>query len=157
MARPHSFEITLSNNETENVGLQHLLDSEPEWFIPDSKSRAAILAAFNLEKRYARAFDLVWIKGRMRSHETTALTIDPAQITLIELKSTRKRLPANPRGFFFGATKNEFDLAEALGDAFRFCFVCLHPETRSHKLVSFSELRELIKVQRIQYQINLHA
>lgn len=155
MAREHSFGITLSNNRTENVGLQHLLDSEPEWFVPDSKSRRAILDSLGLEKRFSRAFDLVWVKGRRRSDDDASMTVTPANITLIELKTTRKRLPDNPRGFFFGATDNEFQLAQQLGDAFRFCFVCLHPETRSHALVSYRDLQDLIKVKRIQYQINL--
>ncbi|MDX6768183.1 MAG: hypothetical protein SF051_01515 [Elusimicrobiota bacterium] len=155
MAREHSFGITLSNNRTENVGLQHLLDSEPEWFVPDSKSRRSILDSLGLEKRYSRAFDLVWVKGRKRTDDEASMTVSPDNITLIELKTTRKRLPDNPRGFFFGATDNEFQLAEKLGDAFRFCFVCLHPETRSHKLVSYRDLQNLIKVKRIQYQINL--
>lgn len=155
MAHEHSFGITLRNNHTENVGLQHLLDSEPEWFVPDSKSRRAILEALGLEKRFSRAFDLVWVKGRQRTADEASMIVSPQNITLIELKTTRKRLPGNPSGFFFGATDNEFQLARRLGDAFRFCFVCLHPDTHSHKLVSYLDLETLIKVKRIQYQINL--
>ena len=36
------------------------------------------------------------------------------EIFLVELKTTRKYLPKNPKGFFFGATQNEFDFGERL-------------------------------------------
>lgn len=154
MARDHSFKITLSNNITEKAGLAHLLDMEPEWFVPDSAGRKAILLALGLDNQFRRAFDLVWIPGRKRDG-AKELIIDPATIILIELKTTQKRLPQNPGGFFFGATDNEFKLAEKLGESYRFCFVCLHAETRSHKLVSYGALQDLIKIKRVQYQINL--
>lgn len=154
MAREHSFTITLSNNLTEKAGLAHLLDKEPEWFVPDSAGRNTILVALGLDKKFRRAFDLVWIPGRKRNG-TTELTIDPTTIILIELKTTRKKLPRNPRGFFFGATDNEFKLARTLGESYRFCFVCLHPETPTHFLLSLAELEKAIRVKRIQYQINL--
>lgn len=155
MAREHSFKITLSNNKTEKSGLDYLLSEEPEWFVPDSDGRKRVLDALKLPHKFRRSFDIVRIKGRTRENGITELTASPADITLIELKTTKKRLPNNPKGFFFGATENEFEAARLAGDSFRFCFVCLHPETRSHKLVSLEELNLLIKVKRIQYQINL--
>ena len=54
------------------------------------------------------------------------------EVTLVELKCTQTYLPENPKGFFFGATQNEFDFGERLGDKFRFCFVCLNPGSLSH-------------------------
>ncbi len=134
MAREHSFTITLSNNRTEKAGLQRLLDAEPAWILPDKNSRREILEAFGLPKTFSRAFDLVWIKGRKRTDPASPLTATPEGITLIELKTTRKNLPDNPHGFFFGATENEFALAKRLGDSFRFCFVCLH-DARSEILI----------------------
>jgi hypothetical protein len=77
------------------------------------------------------------------------------EIILIELKVTKKFLPMSPKGFFFGATENEFKFGELLGDRFRFCFVCLHPGSISHVLLSIDELEKLIRTRRIQYQINL--
>lgn len=155
MPREHSFTITLSNNRTESAGLRQLLDSEPEWIVPDKDARREILRAFELPKSFARAFDLIWIKGRKRADLTFPLKANAEEIILIELKTTRKKLPDNPHGFFFGATQNEFDLAKRLGDSFRFCFVCLHPESLSHKLLTLSELEGMIQTKRVQYQINL--
>ena len=76
-------------------------------------------------------------------------------MTLIELKTTQKCLPECPKGFFFGATENEFELARQLGDQYRFCFVCLHPDSPGFSLVSEAELQALIRTKRTQYQINL--
>ncbi|GCF82072.1 hypothetical protein BKL48_25215 [Bacillus cereus] len=49
-----------------------------------------------------------------------------SEITLIELKTTKKEVPNNSLGFFFGVTENEFELARLLGNQYKFCFVCLH-------------------------------
>lgn len=155
MARAHSFRITLSNNRTEKEGLAYLLDHEPEWFLPDSRGRKKILEVFGLDGKFARAFDLVRIRGKRRQSGTDWVVAATDEVVFIELKTTKKELPDNPLGFFFGATKNEFDFAEKVGDRFRFCFVCLHPSCRSHKLLSLAELSPLVKSKRIQYQINL--
>ena len=77
------------------------------------------------------------------------------EITLIEIKSTKKKLENNPYGFFFGATENEFDIALKLGNKYKFCFVCLHPDTTNYVTLTTKELDKIIKNKRIQYQINL--
>lgn len=81
--------------------------------------------------------------------------VDIDTIVLVELKTTKKRLENNPHGFFFGATENEFTLAKELGDQYKFCFVCLYPETKSYKMMTLPELENMIKNKRTQYQVNL--
>ena len=108
---------------------------------------------FNIDKSFSRAFDLVYIKN---SGNNNSITVnDKDKIIFIELKTTKKYLPNNPRGFFFGATKNEFDLAKMLGGKYKFCFVCLHKDSLSYSLLTTPELKSMIKTKRIQYQINL--
>lgn len=108
---------------------------------------------FNISLNFSCAFDLVYIKD---SGNNNSITIqDKENIIFIELKTTKKYLPNNPHGFFFGATKNEFDLAEILGDKYKFCFVSLHVDSLSYSLLTTNELASLIKTKRIQYQINL--
>ena len=155
MAHAHSFQITLSNNKTEKEGLDYLLACQPEWFLPDAEGRKNILKVFGLDQKFSRAFDLVWVKGRARLQGEKRIVASTDTVVFIELKTTKKRLPNNPHGFFFGVTKNEFDFAEKLAERFAFCFTCLHPDCRSHALLSLAELKPLIKTQRIQYQINL--
>lgn len=80
-----------------------------------------------------------------------------SEIILVELKTTKKKLENNPRGFFFGATENEFNLAKKFEDKFRFCFVSLHPDSKGFELLTLSEMNKLIKTKRVQYQINLKS
>lgn len=154
MASEKSYSITLSNNVSEKEALQYLIDSDKNFINPDKEGRKVIMELLNIDKRYARAFDLILISGQSNLEEVIELK-DTDQITLIELKTTKKKLENNPKGFFFGATQNEFDLAEYLGDQYKFCFVSLHPESLSYEILSVPELEEIIKSKRIQYQINL--
>jgi hypothetical protein len=154
LANKHSFKITLSNNKTEKEGIGYLTDIDNRFIYPDKETRKKMLKLLNVSQKYNRTFDLIFIEKV--SYEKGEILIDNLlDITLIELKTTKKSLPNNPIGFFFGATENEFDLAELLGDQYKFCFICLHPECTSYKLLTLSELNDIIKTKRIQYQINL--
>lgn len=154
MASEKSYTITLSNNVSEKEALQFLIDSDKNFINPDKESRKVIMELLNIDKRFSRAFDLILIPGHSNIEEVIDLK-ETDQITLIELKTTKKKLENNPSGFFFGATQNEFDLAESLGDKYKFCFVSLHPESLSYKILSVPELEKIIKTKRVQYQINL--
>lgn len=64
-----------------------------------------------LPRKYSRAFDLFKVPGSINS-ENEIVVSNVSEIQLIELKTTKKHLPNNPRGFFFGATENEFNIAK---------------------------------------------
>lgn len=83
------------------------------------------------------------------------LDLPVTELTLIELKTTQKKLINNPDGFFFGATENEFNLAQTLGMRYMFCFISLHAESAKYICLTLDELEPRIKTKRIQYQINL--
>lgn len=151
-----SFTITRKNNATEKQGIQYMESLGQGFFCVDRNERQYILELLGQPKKYARSFDMILVPrlaGKQLSLETIEAHID--EVALIELKCTRKLLPNNPKGFFFGATQNEFDFGESLGDKFRFCFVCLNPESLSYALLSVPELEQIIRTRRIQYQINL--
>jgi len=154
MAGKQSYTITIDNNITEKEGINFLLNSDMNFINPDKESRKILMEILNIDSKYKRAFDLILIPGHTNL-ETVISLKDSDDIILVELKTTKKKLENNPRGFFFGATQNEFDLAEQLGDNFKFCFVSLHPESKSYKLLTLGELNSIIKTKRIQYQINL--
>ena len=107
-----------------------------------------------LDSKFKRAFDLILIEGHYNQESLIDLHKND-RITLVELKTTKKFLPNNPKGFFFGATENEFAIAKKLGNKYKFCFVSLHEDSRSYSLLSLSELNSRIQNKRIQYQINL--
>ncbi len=151
-----SFTITRKNNATEKDGIRYMESLGRGFFFINKDERKRILELLGQPKNFSRSFDMVLIPrlaGADLSIDAIETHID--EVTLIELKCTRARLPNNPKGFFFGATQNEFDFGERLGDKFRFCFVCLNPETPSYAMLSVPELEKIIRTRRIQYQINL--
>ena len=150
----HSYKITLSNNKTEKQAVNYLLLADKRFLLPTKEGRKQLVEVLGLDKKYSRAFDLFILPGYQNNEQE--ITVDDVnKITLIELKTTQKYLPNNPKGFFFGATQNEFDLAEKLGEQYKFCFVSLHNNSLSHSLLSLDELNKLIVNKRTQYQINL--
>ena len=156
MSRKHSFVITLSNNKTEKEGVLYLLENHTGFYETTKESKKEILALLNIEKRYTRSFDLIYIPNLdVEKLDSSHLKIHLEDIILVELKTTKEYLPENPKGFFFGATENEFNFGKILGDKFRFCFVCLNENSKSYKLLTLGELNSIIRNKRIQYQINL--
>jgi hypothetical protein len=151
-----SFTITRKNNATEKEGIQYMESLNQGFFFIDKDERKRILELLDQPKNFARSFDMVHIP-RLAGEELSLQAIETHinEVTLVELKCTRAFLPNNPKGFFFGATQNEFDFGERLGDKFRFCFVCLNAESLSHALLSVPDLEQIIRTRRIQYQINL--
>ena len=151
-----SFTLTRKNNATEKEGIQYLESLNQGFFFVNKDERQRILTLLDQPKNFSRSFDMVLVPRLARAQlslETIETHID--EVMLIELKCTRAFLPNNPKGFFFGATQNEFDFGERLGEMFRFCFVCLNPQSLSHALLSVPELEQIIRTRRIQYQINL--
>jgi hypothetical protein len=154
MAYNHSYTITIDNNISEKEAISYLISSDINFINPDKESRKTVMNLLKMDKKYSRAFDLILIPGHTNLEQIISLQ-NADNIILIELKTTKKKLINNPKGFFFGATENEFNLASQLGDKYKFCFVSLHPETKSYVLLTLDELNSKIKTKRIQYQINL--
>lgn len=156
MSRAHSFVITLSNNLTEKEGVNYLIENHTGFFKIDRAFKKDLLDALDLSHKFLQAFDMIYIPEFVGKVITDGFIIANLEnIILIELKTTKKFLPHNPRGFFFGATENEFKFGEALGPKFRFCFVCLNEQSPSFSLMTVQELEEIIRNRRIQFQINL--
>jgi len=154
MAVSTSHTITIRNNISEKEGIQYILDNYKEMFNPDAKVRKELLKRFNIDQRFSKAFDLIQIPGSDNTIEE--INIDDIEvINFIELKTTKKKLLDNPSKFFFGATQNEFDLADQLGNKYKFCFVSLHEESKSASFLSKEEVFSIIQNKRIQFQINL--
>lgn len=156
MSRKHSFTLTLSNNVTEKEGVNFLIENYTGFFKIDLVTKKELLDLLKIEHRYLQAFDLIYIPDMVgKEVNSDFLQTYLEDIILIELKTTKKYLPENPKGFFFGATENEFNFGKILGDRFRFCFVSLNEKGSSYSLQTIEELEVRIKNRRIQYQINL--
>ena len=154
MANKHSYTITLDNNKSEKEAINFLVESNIEFLNPDKESRKFIMEKMNIPSQFSRAFDLIMIRGRNNKSQNIELS-DFEELTLIELKTTKKKLPNLPKGFFFGATESEFQLARLMKDKYKFCFISIHKDSLSYSLLTLDELDKIIKTKRIQYQINL--
>lgn len=156
MSRKHSFVITVSNNITEKEGVNFLLENYTGFFKVDLHTKKELLDLLNIEHRFLQSFDLIYVPEMVgKIADTGFVQTYLEDILLIELKTTKKYLPDNPKGFFFGATENEFNFGKILGSRFRFCFVSLNERGSSYALLTLDELEGRIKNRRIQYQINL--
>jgi hypothetical protein len=156
MSRKHSFTLTLSNNVTEKEGVNYLIENYTGFFKIDLATKKELLDLLKIEHRFLQAFDLIYVPDMVGKEVTSNfLQTYLEDIILVELKTTKKYLPENPKGFFFGATENEFNFGKKLGDRFRFCFVSINEKGSSFSLQTLEELEARIKNRRIQYQINL--
>lgn len=156
MSRKHSFVLTLSNNVTEKEGVNYLIENYTGFFKVDLMTKKELLNLLNIEHRFLQAFDLIFVPemvGKVVDEDFIKTNLE--DIILVELKTTKKYLPENPKGFFFGATENEFNFGKILGSRFRFCFVSLNEKGSSYVFLTLDELEKKIKNRRIQYQINL--
>lgn len=156
MSRKHSFILTLSNNVTEKEGVNYLIENTTGFFKIDLATKKELLNLLNIGHRFVQSFDLIYVPdmvGKIADSDFIQTYLE--DIFFIELKTTKKYLPENPKGFFFGATENEFNFGKILGPRFKFCFVSLNEKGSSFVFLSLDELEERIKSRRIQYQINL--
>lgn len=156
MSRKHSFKLTLSNNVTEKEGVNYLIENQTGFFKIDKSMKKELLDRVGIAHSFLQSFDVVFIpklKGVFFEKDYIETHLD--EILFVELKTTKKYLPENPKGFFFGATENEFNFGKLLGDRFRFCFVCLNELSPSYAMLTLDELELIIRNRRIQYQINL--
>ena len=156
MSRKHSFVLTLKNNVTEKEGINYIFENFTGFFKIDLEIKKQLLELLKIEHRFLQAFDLIYIPDMVgKEIDSDILETYLEDIILVELKTTKKYLPENPKGFFFGATENEFNFGKILGDRFRFCFVSMNEKGSSFALLTIKELEAKIKNKRIQYQINL--
>ena len=156
MSRKHSFTLTLSNNVTEKEGVNFLIENYTGFFKIDLATKKELLDLLKIEHKFLQAFDLIYVHDMVgKSVNADFIQTYLEDIILVELKTTKKYLPENPKGFFFGATENEFKFGEILGGRFRFCFVSLNDKGSSYVLQTIDELEKRIKNKRIQFQINL--
>lgn len=99
MASEHSYTISLNNNRTEKVATDYLLLTDDRYWVPDARSRKAILSLLDIRTTLSRAFDFVHVE-HADGIADDLLVSDVSTITLVELKTTRKYLPDLPHGFF---------------------------------------------------------
>ena len=105
MSRKHSFVLTLSNNVTEKEGVNYLIENHTGFFKIDLATKRELLDLLNMSHKFLQAFDLIYVSEMVgKVADTNFIHTYLEDIILVELKTTKKYLPENPKGFFFGAT-----------------------------------------------------
>jgi hypothetical protein len=151
------------NRGVEKAGLQDVLLCDQRFQAPTTETKKAILKGLGLAdtKLYGpQSFDAIMLPRAELLVEEANLSLYLDKIILVEMKTTKKPIKdASLAGFFFGATQREYDLAEKLGDRFRFAFVVLNSQNIYGKpfavLLTLQELEQRTRTKRIQYQVNL--
>lgn len=156
------FGKSLRNVATELDAVSLLL-GDARIQIPDLQAKKRILEIIGVAGDFStRTFDAVMTPTPLPRLTTDNLDEFMSDICLVEIKATRKAIRNETlSGFFFGATKREYDLGEAMGDRYRFAFVVLNDINDYGRpffvLMTLAEVERRTRTKRIQYQVNLGA
>jgi hypothetical protein len=109
-----------------------------------------------------QTFDAVMTPAPMPQITTHNVDAHFADLTLVEMKTTRKPIKgAELNKFFFGATARERAMAEALGDRYLFAFVVLNENNEYGRpfavLLPLQEVERRTREWRVQYQVSFRA
>lgn len=110
------------------------------FLIPTAKQRQNLLVAFAKRGKvvYGKAFDVVRLAKAVDLGDLAAVEKHLEQITVFEIKSTRKKLRSDFSGYFFALTAAEVLVAQSLKK--QFGFVLVNIGTSEHLEISLSEI-----------------
>ena len=156
------FTKSRSNQGVQRTG-RDLLLLDPRFQDISLKVKKAILELIPEKQGFGTSsFDLIMRSAGVPEITEANLAEHWRSIRLVEMKATKKPIKdAALNQFFFGATANEIRMAEALGDRYLFAFVVLHDENifgrPFARLLTLSELRQMTRPWRTQYQVNFRS
>lgn len=129
-----------SGQKTANAAAAILVAKKSGFIIPTAKQRQNLLVAFAKRGKvvYGRAFDVVKLSGPVDLNDLAEVEKHLVQITVFEIKSTRKKLRPDFSGYFFGLSAAEVLVAQSLKK--QFGFVLVNTGTREHIEMSLSEI-----------------
>lgn len=103
-----------------------MLEARNEGFlVPTAQQRQNLLVAFAKRGKvvYGKAFDIVRLSDKVNLDDLADVEANLKEILVFEIKSTRKDLPADFSGYFFGLSAAEVLVAQSLREHFKFIFV----------------------------------
>jgi hypothetical protein len=162
MGREASYGKTRRNNATEDQALNVLLLADRRFQRLDARMRNRVLELLGLQGQFTnRVFDLVRTQEPLPPLGMDDLDSMVETLTLVEVKATKAPIADETlAGFFFGATENEYRIAERLGSRYQFAFVVLNPpaqRTPFHVLLTLQEVQARTRTKRIQFQVNFQG
>ncbi len=129
-----------SGQKTAKAAAAILVAKKAGFIIPTGKQRQNLLVAFAKRGKvvYGKAFDVVKLSGPVDLADLAEVEKQLEQITVFEIKSTRKNLRADFSGYFFALTAAEVLVAQSLKK--QFGFVLVNTGTGEHLEMSLSEI-----------------
>jgi hypothetical protein len=110
------------------------------FHVPSAKQKQNLLVAFAKKGKvvYGKAFDIVRVAGAVDLDDLADLEQNLNQVTIFEIKSTKKKLRADFSGYFFALTAAEVLVAQSLKKQFK--FVLVNTGTREHLEMDLNEI-----------------
>lgn len=114
-----------SGNVTAGKAALILVGKGLGYSIPTSNQKKNLVVAFAKRDMivYGKAFDVVRLQEFVDLNSLDEIEANLGKILLCEIKSTRKKVAPDFRGYFFGLTAAEVLVAQSLKSQFRFIFV----------------------------------
>lgn len=118
-------EPPVSSQSTAKKAAEILVAKGEGFVIPTAAERQNILVAFAKKGKlvYGKAFDVIKVPVNANLKELEYVESHLDELTMYEIKSTRKDLPRDFTGYFFALTAAELLVAQSLKEQFRFAFV----------------------------------
>jgi len=162
VAETSKFTKSKSNKGTEKAGLSLLL-TDARFQVPNLETKRRILDLVGKSEAFGpQTFDTIMTPAP--EPPVTESNVDGLflHLRLVEMKTTRKSIQdAALRGFFFGATEREYDMARTLGAQYLFAFVVLNSMNAYGRpfavLLTLEEVEKRTQKRRIQYQVNFRT
>jgi hypothetical protein len=132
--------VEVSRNQTARAAAQILLRANCGYVLPTASQKRLLLVEFARRNLvvYGRAFDIVKLLGPVDLDDAVDVSRKIEKITLCEIKSSRRKLPEDFRGYFFALTAAELLVAQGLKT--RFKFVLVNTATHAHVELTLQEL-----------------
>lgn len=156
------FNKSRRNQVVQKAGLSLLL-GDPRFQAVDLPTKKRIVKAFDGEGRFGtHTFDLIMKPLSLPPVDSTNVESLLPQLTLVEMKATRKAIQGPELNkFFFGATENERRMAEQLGHQYLFAFVVLSTENQFRRpfarLLTLAEVAARTSRWRTQFQVSFKS
>jgi hypothetical protein len=114
-----------SNKQTAIKARNMLLQKDAGFRIATPKQKRILLVEFAKKGRviYGQAYDVIKVASPCDLDDETSVGANLESLSLYEVKSTNRSLPANFQGFFFSLSTAELLTAQSLGSRYRFAFV----------------------------------
>ena len=114
-----------SRNQTAKRAVQILLATKKGFVLPSAQQKKRLQVEFMKRNLvlYGNAFDVLKVVGKVNLDDAAEIERNLDRITVCEIKSTGRILPADFKGYFFALTTAELLVAQSLKQRFKFIFV----------------------------------